>query len=132
MESKLVLRSDPAALRVVLAAPLTVLEVPPKDATFAINGTAVSVVPAVIGQLVNLDSVANQIARGAHLHAIDAEVADVNPTRTTEWAQKRITELVSTFTTNHNCCEGEPGHQHPPRRRCDQRDRSCSPVRPSR
>ncbi|MGZ4734876.1 MAG: VanW family protein [Acidimicrobiia bacterium] len=105
VKSRLVLRSDPLALRAVLGPALAPLEVPPKDASFAITGTAVSVVPAVTGKLVNLDSVGKQIARGKH--AVTANVVEVNPTRTTEWAQKlNITELVSSFTTYYK--PGQP------------------------
>ncbi len=105
VESKLKLRSDPAVLRLVLGAPLTALETPPQDATFAINGNAVSVVPAVTGKLVNLDAVGAQIARGNH--AFVGDVTDVQPARTTEWAQKlNITELVSSFTTYYK--PGQP------------------------
>jgi vancomycin resistance protein YoaR len=98
--SKLIIVSDPDALRAAFGPALAALEVPPKDAMFAINGTAVSVVPAVTGKLLDLVSVGKQIVSGSHAFA--GEVADVNPARTTEWAQKlNITELVSTFTTRH-------------------------------
>lgn len=100
MESKLVLKSDPSKLRAILGPVLAPLETAPQDATFAINGTAVSVVPAVAGKLVNLDKVGKQIASGKH--TIPAEVGEVQPARTTEWAQKlNITELVSSYTTYH-------------------------------
>jgi vancomycin resistance protein YoaR len=99
-QSRLVLRTDPAKLRVVLGAPLALLETPPKDATFAINGTAVSVVPAVTGKLLDLEQVGREIT-GNH-HAFVGEIAEANPARTTEWAQKlNITELVSSYTTNY-------------------------------
>lgn len=98
VESKLVLKTDPLKLRAAFGAPMAALETAPVDANFAINGTAVSVVPAVTGKLVNLDEVGAEIARGHH--AITAQVADVQPARTTEWAQKlNITELVSSYTT---------------------------------
>jgi vancomycin resistance protein YoaR len=100
VESRLVLKADPLKLRAAFGAPLAALETAPVDATFAINGTAVSVVPAVTGKLVNLDEVGQGIASGHH--AITAQVADVQPARTTEWAQKlNITELVSSYTTYH-------------------------------
>jgi vancomycin resistance protein YoaR len=105
VQSKLVLRSDAAMLRAILGPTLSKLEVAPVDATFAINGTAVSVVPAVIGKLVDLEKVGDQIAHGKHAFA--AVTSDVNPARTTEWAQKlNITELVSSFTTYHKV--GQP------------------------
>lgn len=104
VESKLVLKSDPLKLRATMAPGLAPLETPPKDADFAINGTAVSVVPAVTGKLVNLDEVGKEIAKGRH--TIGAQTEDVQPARTTEWAQKlNITELVSSYTTYYPCCQ---------------------------
>jgi vancomycin resistance protein YoaR len=104
VESKLVLKSDPLKLRATMAPGLAPLETPPKDADFAINGTAVSVVPAVTGKLVDLEDVGKAIAKGRH--SISAMTEDVQPARTTEWAQKlNITELVSSYTTNYPCCQ---------------------------
>jgi vancomycin resistance protein YoaR len=104
-KSKLVLESDPAKLRFALAPQLVPLEIPPKDATFAITGTAVSVVPAITGKLVDLTDVGRQVARGNHL--IAAKLGEVQPARTTTWAQKlNITELVSSFTTYYT--PGQP------------------------
>lgn len=100
VESRLVLRTDPLKLRLAFGAPLSLLETPPKDATFAINGTAVSVVPAVTGKLLDLDQVGREIT--SDHHSFVGEVTDVDPARTTEWAQKlNITELVSSYTTNY-------------------------------
>ncbi len=105
VNSRLVLKSDPLKLRAAFGNQLVALETPPKDAGFAINGTAVSVVPAVTGKLVDLDAVGREIARGKH--AFDATVGEVQPARTTEWAQKlNITELVSSFTTYYT--PGQP------------------------
>jgi vancomycin resistance protein YoaR len=98
-DSQLVLRVDPAKLRVAFGAPLALHEVAPKDAGFAVDGSAVSVVPAVIGKLANLESAAAQIAQANHHFA--AELIDVPPAKTTEWAQGlNITELVSSYTTS--------------------------------
>ena len=60
-----------------------------------------SVVPAVTGKLVDLEEVGAAIAQGrSHDHRAMTE--DVQPARTTEWAQKlNITELVSSYTTYH-------------------------------
>jgi vancomycin resistance protein YoaR len=99
VDSRLVLRSDAAKLRAQYGPVLAFLEVPPKDASFSTNGTAVSIVPAVVGKLVNLEAVGREIAGGNHSFA--AEVVDTQPARTTEWAQKlNITELVGSFTTS--------------------------------
>ncbi len=104
-KSKLVLKADPAKLRFAFGGQLAPLETAPEDAGFAINGTAVSVVPAVTGKLVDMDFVSKQIARGHH--AFVAKIGDVQPARTTEWAQQlNITELVSSFTTYYR--PGQP------------------------
>jgi vancomycin resistance protein YoaR len=100
VDSRLDLVVDPTALRVALGAPLASLETAPKNADFAISGTAVSVVPAVIGKQADLDQVAGRIASGQH--RVTAPFHDVAPERSTEWAQKlNITELVSSFTTRY-------------------------------
>ncbi len=105
VKSRLVLKTDPLKLRAAFGQQLVSLETPPKDAGFAINGTAVSVVPAVTGKLVDIDSIGKQIASGKHV--VVASVIDVQPARTTEWAQKlNITELVSSFTTHYT--PGQP------------------------
>ena len=105
VKSRLVLRTDPLKLRAAFGQQLVPLETPPKDAGFAINGTAVSVVPAITGKLVDIDSVGRQIARGKHV--VVGRVNEVQPARTTEWAQKlNITELVSSFTTHYT--PGQP------------------------
>jgi vancomycin resistance protein YoaR len=97
-DSQLVLRVDAAKLRIAFGAPLALHEIAPKDAEFAVNGNAVSVVPAVTGKLADLERAAREIAR-AH-HNITAELIDVPPARTTEWAQGlNITELVASYTT---------------------------------
>jgi len=105
VHSRLVLSVDPNRLRLALGAPLAGLETAPKDAGFAINGAAVSVVPAVIGTQADLDPVASQIAAGHH--DVTAPMHQVAPERSTEWAQKlNITELVGSFTTRYT--PGQP------------------------
>ena len=94
---------DDIALRAVIGPQLAAIEAAPKDATFAVNGTTVSVVPAVDGQTVSLAALGRAIANGNH--AIVARTAVTQPARTTEWAQRQnITELVASYTTNHPCC----------------------------
>lgn len=102
--SRLELAVDPARLRVVLAPPLSLLEALPKDASFAVDGARVSIVPAVVGRRVDLDRASRQLAAGRPLAS--APFRAVPPARTTEWAQRmNINELVSTFSTYHSCCE---------------------------
>ena len=109
--SHLLLRVDDAALRAAIGPAFAPVETPPKDATFAIAGTQVSVVPAVAGQTVSLSSVGAAIAGGAH--TVTATIVTTEPTRSTEWAQKlNITELVASFTTNHPCCASRVTNIH--------------------
>ena len=104
VSSRLVLRVDVPTLRATLGPALAAVETPPKDASFAVNGTAVSVVPAVNGVTIDLDHVAAAIARGNH--RVVATTRTNPPAYSTEWAQKlHITELVSSYTTQHPCCQ---------------------------
>ncbi len=103
-ESRLHLRVDEAALRLVLAPALAGVEHPPRDAAFAVDGTSVSVVPAVPGVAVRLGPVASAIARGSH--STTAAIRASEPAHSTAWAQKlNITELVSSYTTSYPCCQ---------------------------
>ena len=100
---RLELSVDDIALRAAIGTQLSSIETAPKDATFAVNGTSVSVVPAVDGQTVSIAALARAIERGEH--AIVARTTVTPPARTTEWAQRQnITELVASYTTNHPCC----------------------------
>ncbi|MBK5289844.1 MAG: VanW family protein [Acidimicrobiia bacterium] len=102
--TRLHLEVDEAALRVNLEPTLQLVETQPQDAGFAINGTTVSVVPAVTGQTVELGPLGRAIAAGRHL--ITARLAPTEPVRTTKWAEDlHITELVASYTTNHPCCQ---------------------------
>ena len=101
---RLELTVDPIILRNALAPALATIETAPKDADFAVNGTTVSVVPSVTGRQVDLAPVAAAIARGRH--RVTGRVAAVSPARDTAWAQRlNITRLVSSYTTNHPCCQ---------------------------
>ena len=103
LESNLALRSDPVKLRAELAPGLGPVETLPKDAGFSVSGSTVSVIPATTGSLANVDVVARQIGRGKH--AVTAPIQKSEPARSTTWAEKlNITELVSSYTTNHPCC----------------------------
>ncbi len=101
---RLALRVDPNSLRVLLAPALLAVEHPPADAGFAIDGTSVSVVPAVEGVTVRLRPVGRAIAKGRH--RITAPATSKPPARSTAWAEQlKITELVSSYTTTHPCCQ---------------------------
>lgn len=74
------------------------LVVPPVDATFAVDGSTVSVVPHRNGRGPDLGALARAILAGER--RIEAPVVDVVPERTTAWAENlHIDGLVSTFTT---------------------------------
>ena len=109
--SRLILRVDEAALRTAIGPGLAAVETAPKDATFAITGTQVTVVPGVLGQTVSLPELGAGIAHGRH--RLTARITATQPTRTTEWAQRQnITELVGSFTTNHPCCAPRVANIH--------------------
>jgi len=96
---------DATKLRAALGPPLAALEQPPVDASFAVSGTHVSVVPSKPGRILATGPVGDAILRGER--TVTATLADVQPAHDTAWAQRlNITELVSTFTTHHPA--GEP------------------------
>ena len=94
---------DPQTLRTSIASSLAPFETPPQEATFAVDGTKVRVIPSVTGTLVDLAPVAKAIARGSH--SVNAPISEIAPARDTAWAERlNIKGLVSTYTTNHPCC----------------------------
>lgn len=94
---------DPQALRTSIASSLIPLETPPKEATFAVEGSKVRVIPSATGTVVDLVPAAKAISRGSH--NVDAPVGEVAPLHDTAWAEGlHINGLVSTYTTNHPCC----------------------------
>lgn len=102
--ARLHLEVDETALRSALGPALSAVETAPSDAGFAINGTTVSVVPAVTGQTVELTPLGRAIAAGRH--RITARLQSTEPARSTKWAEDlHITELVASYTTNHPCCQ---------------------------
>jgi vancomycin resistance protein YoaR len=111
VNSRLRLRVDVASLRAALAPALAAVETTPKDASFAVNGTQVSVVPSVDGVQVGLNRAADQIAHGRH--RVAARMRTTPAARTTAWAENlHITELVSSFTTQHPCCAPRVSNIH--------------------
>ncbi len=100
-----VLDVDGAALRHALGDGLAALEQPPVDATFAVQGTRVSVVPSKSGRTLDTTAAAPAILRGER--AVTASLRETAPAHDTAWAQRlNITGQVSTFTTRHPA--GEP------------------------
>ncbi len=109
--SRLELGIDLARLHATLGPPLAQLEQPPVNASFAVNGDTVAVVPSQTGHVADLGPVAEAILR--HHRAVTAELKEVVPAHDTAWAQRLdITELVSTFTTNHACCAPRVNNIH--------------------
>ena len=98
--NELVVGVDPAKLRTAFGSGLAAFEKAPVNATFSVQGTSVSVVPAQTGIQLDLDAVGAAIA--ANQHQIVGNLREVQPERSTEWAQKlNIVEQVASFTTNH-------------------------------
>ncbi|MCZ7528693.1 MAG: peptidoglycan binding domain-containing protein [Acidimicrobiia bacterium] len=109
--SELVLGIDVERLRSTLGPALAAIEIPPVDAGFAVEGTTVSVVPSVPGKLVDLESAVEGILAGRR--SVTARLEDVEPERNTAWAAGlNITELVSSFTTHHPCCQSRVTNIH--------------------
>jgi vancomycin resistance protein YoaR len=95
---QLALTIDPDALVAALGDGFQRLTVPPVDATFAVDGSSVSVVPHTNGRGPDLPALIDAILDGRR--RIDAPLVDLIPERTTAWAEGlHITELVSSFTT---------------------------------
>ena len=91
---------DPAPLRTQLASQLETVETAPRDASFAVNGASVSVVPSVPGRALDLDAIAAEIL--LEHREIAASVVEKEPERSTEWAQSlNITQQVASYTTNY-------------------------------
>jgi vancomycin resistance protein YoaR len=91
---------DSAKLHEVLAPSLAPFEAAPVDARFAWFGPTVTIVPSTPGRVVDLAAVAPAILAGQR--QVPTPVGEQQPARNTEWAQRlNITEMVSTFTTNH-------------------------------
>lgn len=97
---RLVLGIDTARLRDAIAPALSAFEHAPVDASFAVNGGAVSIIPSQNGRVVDLDAAAPAILRGER--SVPVGLIDQPPGKTTEQLQAlNIVEQVSTFTTNY-------------------------------
>lgn len=97
---RLVLTLPEDRLRAALAPALATVEKPAVDAGWDTRGATAAVVPSQPGRVVDLAAVGGAILRGER--QVLAPFRDVAPARDTAWAQRlNITELVSSFTTNH-------------------------------
>ncbi len=108
---RLVVGVDPARLHDALAPKLAGIERAPIDATWSVNGTTATVVPSVAGSTLDTTPIAAAIVAGNH--RIVGTLVPRAPEHDTAWAQAlHITELVSTFTTKHKCCEARVTNIH--------------------
>ncbi|WXG71829.1 VanW family protein [Rhodococcus sovatensis] len=102
-DGALATRLDTAAATGILAPALASTETQPKDATFALGGGAPTVVPGVVGELVQWPKTLEQLP--ALLASTDARTGEaiyepVQPELTTEGAQALgINEVVAEYTT---------------------------------
>ena len=116
---RLALQVRPVRLRRVFDADIRErFETAPRDATVVLTAGGPKVRSARRGFAVNMGKLAEQIdelARGAGRADRSAEIAGdtVKPDRTTKEArQLRVTQKVSSFTTEHACCQGRVTNIH--------------------
>lgn len=112
---RLELGIDAAKLHDTLAPSLGAFEAAPADARFAWSGPSVMIVPSTNGRVVDLGAATPAILAGQR--QVPAPVVEQPPARNTDWAQRlNITEMVSTFTTNHPAGQARVRNIH---RACD-------------
>lgn len=101
VEDRLELTIDPFALHAALGPATVFVESYPVDAGFAVQpDNSVSVVPSIPGRRIDLAQVGQEILTGQR--TVTAGFVEQPPERDTAWAESlEITELVSSFTTNH-------------------------------
>jgi vancomycin resistance protein YoaR len=110
-KDRLVVGVDPERLHAALAPDLVSVERAPVDATWSVDGATATVVPSVPGTALETEPIAAGI-RAGKLRVVGTLRA-LPPVHDTAWAEAlHITELVSTFTTNHNCCEARVTNIH--------------------
>lgn len=96
---------DTDVLREVLVRPLAVNERPPADATFAIRGNRVAVVPSKLGRRLNARALSAALVRSPDAPTVEATIATAKPKFTTADAKALgIKEKISEFTTPYDCC----------------------------
>ncbi|MGH8935064.1 MAG: VanW family protein [Acidimicrobiia bacterium] len=116
-EPRIELSFDPARVAAVLQPLRAQLEVPPRDAGFVINedGT-VSVVPGRSGTRIDPSRVAPALFEAAQTPDRSGPFPfeqGADPDLTTEEAEALgITHQVSSFTTNHSCCQPRVSNIH--------------------
>jgi vancomycin resistance protein YoaR len=108
----LALAVDQARLATAVGAAAKPFTVPAVDARFTVQGDgSVAIVPAQNGLTLDFAALGPAIVAGQR--RIEAPLAPLPPTRTTEWAQALgIKEQVSSFTTQHPCCASRVTNIH--------------------
>jgi len=97
---------EPVALERPLEKVFGDLERRPREASFAIDGTQVRVVPGRKGRTIDTDRIARDLATIPSAAEIPVRFVVEQPGLSTRGATElRITELVSEFTTEFTCCE---------------------------
>jgi vancomycin resistance protein YoaR len=112
--SRLVATADPDALvEIAGGATVDAFEVDPVDARFRVSGETVEIVDSQAGFEFDAELAAEQVRTVATRASVEAgrevelQGRIVEPERSTADAEAlEIVERVSTFTTNHACCQG--------------------------
>ncbi len=101
VDDHLELTIEPLALHAALGPETIFVESLPVDAGFAVQpDNSVTVVPSIPGRRIDIGQVGNEILTGQR--AVTASFVEQQPEHDTAWAEAlNITELVSSFTTNH-------------------------------
>jgi len=96
---------DPALLERRLGSVFADLARQPRNATFAVEGTRVRIVPSVTGRELDSARIAAELVAHAGQTDLMARFRRVEPRFTTAEARElRIQELVSEYTTRFPCC----------------------------
>jgi vancomycin resistance protein YoaR len=102
---------DPGRLRETIGPAIAPFELAPVDASWAVDGTTATVVPATPGRAVDLRPVAAAIL--AEQRSITGAVVEASAALTTEAAQAlNITEKVSEFTTTYGAGQARVSNIH--------------------
>jgi vancomycin resistance protein YoaR len=108
LDWRLEVRFSPTRVKSALGPLMAGFEREPKNATFAVNGTAASVVAGQAGRKFDATATAEGLAEAARRdddRATAAAFSEIDPELSTSEARDlNIHELVSSFTTQHPCC----------------------------
>jgi vancomycin resistance protein YoaR len=105
-EGRLVVGLRPDGLRSALLPRLGRFEQSARDARFVVDGARVRVVPSRPGRQLDAERISMSLVSNLRAAAHRARFTESEPAFDTGAARKlRITELVSEFTTNYECCQ---------------------------